>query len=266
MNLRAQIRFLSVCLVSPAFVLLKCDLANGQPALPLPSQPIRSTAEQLDEIIDRQKRIERDIQEIKTILQRATGQVPSPPAQFDLSLESAPFKGNKDAKVIIIEFSDYQCPFCSRHFRETLPEIEKEYLKTGKLKYVFWDFPLETVHREAFKAHEAAHCAEQQGKYWEMHDRLFDNQESLGTPELPKHAEAVGLKPALFQQCLTSGKYAAKIRASIADARRIGVNATPTFFLLKQGANNQPGTVLDIIRGAQAYAQFKEKIEKALAE
>jgi protein-disulfide isomerase len=199
-------------------------------------------------------------------LQRVTGQAPSPPAEFSLDLDTAPFKGNKDAKIILVEFSDYQCPFCSRHFRETLPEIEKEYLTTGKLKYIFWDFPLQSIHRDALKAHEAAYCAGEQGKYWEMHDRLFVNQDALAVPDLAKHAIAVDLDLARFQSCLNSEKHAARIRVAIADAQKIGVTATPTFFVVDRSSAGQSPKILRIIRGAQSYAQFRDALEKALAE
>ena len=199
------------------------------------------------------------------ILQRLAGQGPTPPTDFTLNLDSAPFKGNNDAKLTLIEFSDYQCPFCSRHFRETLPEIEKEYLTPGKVKYVFWDFPLQSIHQEAFKAHEAAHCSGEQNKYWEMHDRLFQNQDLLALPELPKHAAAIGLEAARFQNCLDYGTQRAKVQASIAEAQKIDVNGTPTFFLVARDADNRSNKVLAVIRGAQPYAQFRDAIENGIA-
>jgi protein-disulfide isomerase len=106
-----------------------------------------------------------------------------------LSVDGAPSMGNGDAKVTLIEFSDYQCSFCGRHFSQTLPRLMTEYVKTGKVKYVLRDFPLEPIHPLAFKAAEAARCASDQGKYWEMHDRLFSNQQALGPKDLPRHAE-----------------------------------------------------------------------------
>jgi protein-disulfide isomerase len=93
-----------------------------------------------------------------------------------VAIGDAPVKGNPNAKLTLIEFSDYQCPFCRRHAENTLPSLDKEYIATGKVRYVFHDFPLEAIHPQAFKAAEAAHCAGEQQKYWEMHGRLFANQ------------------------------------------------------------------------------------------
>ena len=156
----------------------------------------------------------------------------------------------------MVEFSDYQCPFCSRHFREVWPQLEREYVATGKVKYVLRDFPLEAIHPQAFKASEAANCAGEQGKYWEMHDRLFANQNALGPKELPNHAQALRLDTANFQQCPDNGKQAGKIRNDLTDGQKAGVAGTPTFFLGLTDQNNPNVKALRIIRGAQPYAAF----------
>lgn len=126
------------------------------------------------------------------------------------------------------------------------------------------DFPLESIHKSAFKLAEAARCAGEQGKYWEMHDRLFDHQKALKLEDLPLHAQAVGLDPEAFQQCLDSGKYSSEIRRDMAEGGRAGVRGAPTFLL---GFNESGGKVkaVKIIRGAQPYANFKEAIESLLA-
>ena len=113
-----------------------------------------------------------------------------------VATDGAPSRGKADARVTIVEFTDYQCPFCSRYVRETYPQLDKEYVQTGKVKYVLRDLPLEAIHPLAMKAAEAAHCAGEQGKYWEMHDRLFANQTELARTDLAKHAQALGLDAA----------------------------------------------------------------------
>ena len=132
------------------------------------------------------------------------------------------------------------------------------------MKYVLRDLPLEAIHPFAMKAAEATHCAGEQGKYWEMHDRLFANQRELSRPDLTKHATALGLNAATFDQCLDSGKTAARIRKDIADAEKVQANGTPTFFIgLTDGSGNQfKGTRMV---GALPYASFKEAIDKLLA-
>ena len=146
-----------------------------------------------------------------------------------------------------------------------MPQIESEYIKTGKLKYVARDFPLESIHKEAFKAAEAAHCAGEQGAYWEMHTRLFANQRALGPKELPQHAQGLGLDVPKFQQCLESGKYASRIRKDLADGQKAGVTGTPGFFLGVTESNDPNVKVLRVLKGAQPYASFKEAIESLLS-
>jgi len=146
-----------------------------------------------------------------------------------------------------------------------LPQIETEYIKTGKLKYVVRDFPLEAIHKEAFKAAEAAHCAGEQGKYWEMHDRLYNNQRALGPKDLPQHAQALGLDVPKFQQCLESGKHAARIRKDLEEGQQAGVTGTPGFFLGLTEPNDPRVKVLRVLKGAQPYSSFKNTIDALLS-
>ncbi len=222
--------------------------------------------EQINELKETQKAILKELQETKNILQGRAAQPNLPPLNLTVSIDGSPFKGNESTKLTLIEFSDYQCPFCARHFRETLPQVEREYINTGKIKYVLRDFPIESIHKDAFKAAESARCAGEQGKYWEMHDRLFYNQSLLGTAELPKHAQAIGLSLSSFQQCLEGGKYAAQIRRDIEEGRSVGVNGTPSFFLGVKDSDSQSIKVLRMIVGAQPYGQFKQAIEEILRE
>jgi protein-disulfide isomerase len=145
------------------------------------------------------------------------------------------------------------------------PQLEAEYIQTGKVKYVRRDFPLESIHPHAFKAAEAAHCAQEQGKGWELHGRLFGHQQQLAPTDWPGHAHALGLDASAFQQCLESGKYAARIRQDTSEAQAAGVTGTPSFFL---GVSDPSGkvTATRMFKGAQAYAAFKAAIDDLLAE
>ena len=144
-----------------------------------------------------------------------------------------------------------------------MPQIEKEYIETGKMKHVFMDFPL-PMHREAMKASEAALCGGDQGKFWELHDRLFTNQNALGPEALSKHAEALGLNMTKFQECLDSGKQAAQIKAAMAEGQKAGVTGTPAFLL---GFIESDGKVKATkkISGAVPYASFKATIDEMLS-
>lgn len=216
-----------------------------------------------------QQQLQKDVDEIKKILQAAVNPAAAPDKAVNavVNIAGEPVKGNKDARLTLIEFSEYQCPFCSRHVQNTFPQLDKEYVQTGKVKYVFRDLPLESIHKNAFKASEAAHCAGEQGdgKFWPMHDRLFANQQTLELAKLPEHATAIGLDAKKLQACLESGKYAAEIRKDIAEAERLGVSATPTTLIAVSQPNDPNVKVVKVIRGAQNFAVFKASLDELLA-
>jgi len=173
--------------------------------------------------------------------------------------------GSASAPIEIVEFSDYQCPFCARHARETLAEIDKTYVSTGKLRYVFRNFPIEGIHPLAFRAHEAAACAAEQGKFWEMHARLFGNQKALDPENLPKHAETIGLEMSRFRTCFDSRRLSVRIRQDIAEGRALGVNGTPMFFLGVTQPKDGKVKALRMLRGSQDFEAFRNAIESLLA-
>ena len=180
------------------------------------------------------------------------------------SLGDAPMLGRADAPVTLVEFSDYQCPFCQRFFATTLSALKKHYVDTGKVRYVFRDFPLDQMHPQARKAAEAAHCAVEQGKYWEMHEVLFQNQRTLAPPQLTVHARTVGVDGSKFDECLSSGRHAARVERGLADGAAVGVQGTPTFVVGK----TKPGDFVEStpIRGAQPLEMFRRIIDQTLAE
>jgi protein-disulfide isomerase len=163
----------------------------------------------------------------------------------------------------MIEFSDYQCPFCKRHFQQTVPTLVKDYVDSGKVRYVFRDFPLAQIHPLATKAAEAARCAGEQGKYWEMHDRLFTNQDALEPEKLPGHAKAIGLDETKFRQCLDQGRYASAVQQDVEAGTKIGIRGTPAIVLGATDGDQAKNTVL--IRGAHPVDVFKGAIDKLLA-
>ena len=136
--------------------------------------------------------LRKDVEDLKTKI-TARQQAPAPePQEAVVSMNDDPVKGDLNAPVTLIEFSDFQCPFCGRFFNGAFTEIERDYIKTGKVRYVFRDFPLE-FNKQAPKASEAADCAGEQGKYWEMHDKLFANQNALMVDKLKQYAAEIGL-------------------------------------------------------------------------
>jgi protein-disulfide isomerase len=173
-----------------------------------------------------------------------------PPRYTVATTPADPVRGNPSAPITIVEFSDYQCPFCAR-VNPTLDKVRATY--GDKVKIVFKDFPLPN-HAEAPKAAEAAHCAGEQGKYWEMHDHLFANQRALGVPELKQAAGPLGLDAAKFGQCLDSGKHTALVRSGLVQGEQMGVNSTPTLYI-----NGRP------LIGAQPFEAFKAVIDEELS-
>jgi len=181
---------------------------------------------------------------------------------FDLREDSV--EGDESAKVTLIEFSDYQCPFCARHFSKTLPKLRANYLRPGKIKYVFRDFPITAIHKEAFHLAEFARCAAEQGKFWEIHDKIFSEQGKLEINALYEEAENLGLKETDIKECVESGRQSSKVRKDVAEGQKAGISGTPTFFLGLTEVKSQKFKAMTIIRGAQPYKKFEEAIEKLL--
>jgi len=172
------------------------------------------------------------------------------PPRYDIK-PSGTSKGPKDAPITLIAVSDYECPYCGKA-EETIKEVLKAYPE--KIKLVFNDFPL-FFHKHAQKAAEAAHCAEDQGKYWEMHDKLFGNQKALEVEQLKGYAKDLGLDTVKFNTCLDSGIKAKMIQDSVVAGEAHGINSTPMFFL--NGL---------LVEGAQPLSAFKEIIDRELAK
>jgi protein-disulfide isomerase len=146
-----------------------------------------------------------------------------------------------------------------------MPQLQRDYIDTGKLRYVSRDFPLESIHPQAFKAAEAGHCAGEQKAFWPMYTRLFAHQRALGPGDLPGHAQALGLDVPAFERCLASEKYAPRIRQDLADGQKAGVTGTPSFFLGVIQPDGSRVKVVRVLKGAQPYAAFKEAIDSLLA-
>ena len=201
------------------------------------------------------------------LLQRlAQPQASQPPARVvaKVAVGDNPTLGRKDAPLTIIEFSDYQCPFCRQFVETTLPALKKDYVDAGKLRYVFRDFPLDQIHPQARKAAEAARCANDQGRYWEMHDLLFQNQQALQPEQLTLYAERLNLDVKTFRTCLEGGKHRALVQKNYSDGISAGVRGTPAFFLGKTRADDTIEGVL--ITGARPLNDFRQEIERILTE
>ncbi|HYJ46754.1 MAG TPA: DsbA family protein [Pyrinomonadaceae bacterium] len=229
-----------------------------------------SLRKEIDELKEGQRRILAELEELKKIIQMEQGDgaaaaaAPRPPANPTLNVSNEPFKGDKGARLAIIEYSDFQCPFCGSYSRDTFPQINENYIKTGKVRYIFRDFPLQGMHPFALQAAEAARCAGDQSKFWEMHDRLFANQRALSARDLSQSAQSLELDMAKFNQCLMDGKYRNGIRQSVAEGERLGVEGTPTFLIGVVGPDGQQVKVIRTLVGAMAYDNFRAVLEGLL--
>lgn len=179
-----------------------------------------------------------------------------------ISFAGAAIQGDGHAKVAIIEYSDFQCPFCGKFERETLPGLRSKYIKSGEVMLAFRNFPL-SIHTFAEGAAEASACANEQGKFWQMHDRMFGHQERLDGNSLRDDAKAVGLDIKAFDACLASDA-ATKVQADSSSGQVLRVSGTPTFFI---GVIQADGRVKPLKRlsGAQPLAEFQAAVDQALA-
>ena len=177
-----------------------------------------------------------------------------------VDVSGAPARGRADQVVTMIEFSDYECPFCIRHFTQTMPLIQKQYIDTGRIRYVFRDFPIDELHPAAIRAHEAARCALEQGKFWELHDRLFSAPGSHGDDALKTRAAEAGLAPGEFASCLSSGRTLDAIRETGAIATGFGATGTPSFFIGRRDLTTNHVKIYQAITGAQSIDVFEKAI------
>jgi protein-disulfide isomerase len=188
------------------------------------------------------------------------------PEPVYLSVANAPAMGPEQAVVTLIEFSDYECPFCIRHFQTTTPQIEENYIRTGKIRYVFRDLPIDENHPKAVRAHEAAHCADAQHKFWALHPKLFSRPGTHDLAALEAKATEAGLDLTAFRKCIADGDTTAAVRASAASAEKLGVEGTPAFFVGLRDPATDRVRLTDFLSGAQPYSVFERSLDGALAE
>lgn len=190
--------------------------------------------------------------------------IPTPPPTNDTpaTADDDAVLGSEDATVTLIEFTDYQCPFCGRHYEQTFGEIKKNYVDTGKVKYIVRDFPL-GFHPFAQKAAEATECADDQGMFWEMHSLLFKNQATWsqaadGVATFKQYASDLGLNTATFNACLDGATHEQEVKDDMAAGSASGIDGTPGFWILGPDDQSQK------ISGAYPYDTFKTAFDEML--
>jgi len=222
------------------------------------------------ETVEPEKIVIRNAEDVIESLQTQQSTQSSPstnsPSLISISLDDDPVKGNLNAPITIVEFSDFQCPFCARFHSTTLPQLEANYIDSGKVKFVYRDFPIQNIHPNAVPAALASECADEQGMFWEYHDMVFENQKkwqglsrNAMIDTFEQYALELGLNTSDFNTCFESGKYGDEVKKDLQDGVSYGITGTPGFFI----GNDELGYVKII--GAQPYPVFEGLIEAQIA-
>jgi len=238
------------------------------PALAGSGDDLKALQREVGVLRQNQAQIQRDLDEIKKLLVPGSYLLAPEVAAFqpaDLNVGRSPALGSATAPVTLVAFIDYECPFCKRHVYTVMPDIKRQYVDTGKVRFVIREFPVENIHAQALSASSAALCAREQGQYWAMHDLLFADQQNLPSTDLTAHAQTLGLDSAAFGTCLSEGRYMAEIRASQAEGQKLGIDGTPGFVLgLTDGTDPDTVHLSKYIRGAQPLETFAAAIDELL--
>ncbi len=221
---------------------------------------------QADEIINELRQMKLLLQQQAALLQQLAtrGQAPAveaPPARAKMNLDGFQMLGVKTAPLTVVEFTDYQCPFCQSFHVATFGELKKTYIDTGKLRFFSRDMPLD-FHPNALRAAQAARCAIEQGKYWQLRDVMGANPDKLDLDHLAGFAADLKMDVNAFRACVTSEKYKSAVQVDVAEAGKVGVGGTPTFVV---GKSTPEGVDGEVMVGAMPFSMFDEKL-KALSK
>jgi protein-disulfide isomerase len=237
-----------------------------------PAEEIAALKREVQELREQQALMQRELTAIKNFLQSVMqpqqGRGPEAPGVIGAMIPTAnePSMGPASARVTVMEISDYHCPFCKRQAQGMFPQLVAEYVKTGKVQYMFVDYPIAQLHPTAARAHEAANCAGDQGKYWEMHVSLFSQPVAKEDAALFAQAGPLGLDAGAFQACMQSRRHAAAIEASVSRMQQLGISGTPMVVMGLTPAPGQPMKIVKYVYGAQPFAAFKEAIDSLLSQ
>ncbi len=221
--------------------------------LPLGAQDTGITRQQADEILN-------ELRQIRQLLEKqakpAAPQEPQP-TEAKLKLEGAEMLGSKDAPLTIVEFTDYQCPFCQRFFLTTFPELKKSYIDTGKVRFYSRDMPLD-FHANAMRAAQAARCAADQKQFWTLRDIMGAHPDKLDMASLVSYASDLKMDVPKFRGCVESEKYKNAVQSDVMEAMKIGATGTPSFVI---GKSTPEGVDGELMIGAMPYGMFDDKLK-----
>jgi protein-disulfide isomerase len=237
--------------------------AAAQPSRSQPADDLATLKNDVQLLKTQQQQILDGLNELKKLAKVSNGP-PLIKAPETLSVAGEPFRGETQASVAIIEYADFECPFC-RHFEhDTYPQIRDAYIKTGKVRYFYRDLPL-PFHEHSMPAARATRCAAEQGKLWEMHDSLFTDPASLNPRDIDSRAGKLGLDVTSLDACVASERFADVIRRSINEATDMQISGTPTFLIGTLGSHGEIVKVRNAVVGARPFETFKAAIDPLLA-
>ena len=243
------------------FAACLCAGAMAGPSTPREAD-LRKLQEDVQLLKTQQQQILNSLNELVQIVKRGN-EPPGVTPPETMSVAGELFRGNAAAPLAIIEYADFECPFCRRFHRDTYPQIGDAYVKTGKVRYFYRDLPL-PFHQSALPAARAARCAAEQGKFWQMHDSLFAQDDSLTVSEIHRRAEQLGIDATKLDACVASDRSAGVIQQSMNDAAKMRIGGTPTFLIGTIAPNGNVVSVKATVMGAQPFDAFKSTIDALL--
>jgi protein-disulfide isomerase len=239
---------------------LGCSRSSAQ------SQDPETLRKEIESLKAQQAEMQKSLEEVREFLRAATGGRFGAPSLVNSSLDlgGAPSNGRPNAPITIVEVSDYHCPFCRRHVQQTQPKLYSDLVDSGKARHVFLHYPIAQLHPDAFRSHEAAMCAADQGKFWEYHKKLFEKPVKT-VDELTTLAQDSGLDAAALRKCLDAGTHAKAVQDSVGRIAKMNINGTPMFLIGKTPSGSAPMTIARVIEGAQPYEAFKMAVDEIAA-
>lgn len=213
------------------------------------------TREQANQILE-------ELKQIRQLLEKqnkpAAPPGPPEPTKAKLNMTGSEMLGSKDAPLTMVEFTDYQCPFCQRFHTTAFTELKKNYIDTGKVRFYSRDLPLDSMHPNAIRAAQAARCASEQGQFWAIRDIMGANPTKLDMDSLVADAASLKMDTAKFRSCVESEKYKQAIQTDVLEAMKIGADGTPTFVI---GKSTPEGVDGEVLVGAMPYDVFDRKLK-----
>jgi len=212
------------------------------------------TREQADQILQ-------ELRQIRQLLEKQQGKAagPPPPARAQINISGMDMLGSKTAPITVVEFTDYQCPFCQRFHTTVFGDLQKQYIDTGKIRFFSRDLPLDSIHPNAMRAAMAAHCASEQGQFWTLRDLMGKHPDKLDMDSLVSEAASLHMNTDNFRTCVESNKYREAVQTSVMEALKFGIQGTPSFVI---GKSTPEGVDGEVMEGALPLPEFVKVFSK----